>query len=340
MKTLGNLLVASIALIAVSCGQKNDQQAAVLDELPKVTAAKCNAEYVPQINVYPTTIQADVVNNIAPQSAGRIKQIFVEVGDHVKAGQRLAIMDAVNLEKAKLQVLNDSIEYGRIKELHEIGAVSQSDYDAMTLAYDIAKKTYANLLENTYLDSPSSGVVTARNYDAGDMYAMAQPLFVIQDITPVKMMINVSETDFINVRKGMEVDIVTESYKDEVFKGKINIIYPVIDQRSHTFQVEIVCDNHDERLRPGMFARVSLNFGEKYNVVIPDRAVQKQIGAGDQYVYVLNDDNTVTYKIVTLGARMNDRFEVLSGLDDGCVVITTGQNKLRNGVKVDVVEKK
>ena len=169
MKKLNTLLIASAAIILMSCGQSNNNTQQVVEENPKVTVTTVNAEYVSQITVYPTTIEADIVNNIAPQSSARISKIYVEIGDKVEAGQVLAKMDEANLEKARLQLVNDSIELGRIKQLHDIGATSQSDFEAMSLKYDVSKRTYLNLLENTLLKSPISGIVTARNYDEGDM---------------------------------------------------------------------------------------------------------------------------------------------------------------------------
>lgn len=328
----------SAVVMMMSCGQTTENQPQVVEENPKVTVTKVNAEYVPQLSVYPTTISADIVNNIAPQSASRIEKICVEIGDRVEAGQTLALMDEVNLQKARLQLVNDSIEFGRIEQLHEIGATSQSDYEAITLKYDVSKKTYLNLLENTILKSPTSGIVTARNYDEGDMYAMAQPLFVIQKINPVKMLINVSESQFSMVKKGMEVEITTEAYGDKVFKGVIDLIHPTVNALTHTFAVEVKYENKDLALRPGMFARVTVNYGDNFNVVVPDRTVMKQVGSGDQYVYVLNEDGTVSYRVVQLGRRMGDRYEVLSGIDDNSTLVMTGQTRLKNGIAVDVVE--
>ena len=293
MRQFKSLLIISTALMMASCGQKpaEQQQTVVVEEAPKVTVTRVHAENVPQLSTYPTTVEADIVNNITPQSASRINEILVEVGDHVKKGQRLATMDAINLEKIRLQVANDSIEYGRTKELYEIGAASQANFEAITLAYEVSKKSYANLLENTILTSPISGIITARNYDEGDMYAMAQPLFVVQNITPVKMLINISESNYSKVKKGMEVELVADAFPGETFKGKVNLVYPTIDPRSHTFPVEIIVDNKNEKLRPGMFTRVTINYGNNFRVVVPDNAVLKQVGADDKYVYVLNEDN-------------------------------------------------
>ena len=331
-------MIVSAAVVLMSCGQQNQNTQQVVEENPKVTVATVNAEYVSQLMVYPTTVEADIVNNIAPQSAARISKIYVEVGDKVVAGQMLARMDEVNLEKAKLQLINDSIEFGRIKQLYDIGATSQSDYEAITLKYDVSKRTYKNLLENTILRSPIAGVVTARNYDVGDMYAMAQPLFVIQKINPVKMLINISESQYSQIKKGMAVDVTTEAYGDRVFKGVVDLIHPTINAMTHTFAVEVKYANNDMALRPGMFARVTVNYGDNFRVVVPDRAVMKQVGSGEQYVYVLNADGTVTYTVVELGRRMGNKYEVISGLNDKSTVVLTGQTKLKNGITVDVVK--
>ncbi len=338
MKKLNTLLIASTAVVLMSCGQQNQNTQQEVAENPKVTVATVNAEYVSQLSVYPTTIEADIVNNIAPQSAARISKIYVEIGDKVEAGKTLAVMDEVNLQKAKLQLINDSIEFGRIKQLHEIGATSQSDYEAITLKYDVSKKTYKNLLENTILKSPIGGIVTARNYDEGDMYAMAQPLFVIQKINPVKMLVNIPESKFSQIKKGMEVEITTDAYGDQVFKGIVDLIHPTINPLTHTFAVEVKYANKDLTLRPGMFARVTVNYGDNFRVVMPDRAVMKQVGSGEQYVYVLNPDGTVTYTIVELGRRMGDKYEIIKGVDDNATVVLTGQTKLKNGIIVDIVK--
>ena len=338
MKRVNVLIIAAAAIMMISCGQQTTNSQQMVMENPKVTVATVNAEDVSQLQVYPTTVEADIVNNIAPQASARISKIYVEIGDKVSEGQTLALMDEVNLEKARLQLINDSIEFGRIEQLHQIGATSQSDYEAMSLKYDVSKRTYNNLLENTVLKSPISGIVTARNYDEGDMYAMTQPLFVVQKINPVKMLINVSESKYSQIKKGMEVDITTEAYGNKQFKGKVNLIYPTINSMTHTFPVEVVFANKDLSLRPGMFARVTVNYGDNFRVVVPDRAVVKQVGSGEQYVYVLNEDGTVTYTVVELGRRMGDKYEVLSGLDDNATVVLTGQTKLKNGIEVDVVK--
>ena len=133
-------------------------------------------------------------------------------------------MDRVQLDQAKLRLSNAETELGRLKQLYEQGGLAQSDYEAAELNYQVSKSTYDNLLENTILRSPISGVVSARNYDRGDMYGMAAPIFTVQQITPVKILVGISEGDYTKVKKGDVVVITHEGPKGG--PGMQEMLYP------------------------------------------------------------------------------------------------------------------
>ena len=335
------MFVAAAVIMTAGCGNtssKKSETAEVVVADPTVSVAQVFVREVPQEAVYTSTVQAYVKNNIAPQMAGRITKINVEIGDFVKEGQVLAEIDKAQLLQAQLQLQNQEVELQRLKTLYEEGGLSQSDYDAIQLQYNVLKTQVDNLLENTTLRSPINGVVSARNYDVGDMYAMSMPLFTVEQIVPVKLLIGVSETDYSKVKKGDSVTVTADAIPDKTFYGKVNRIYPTVDPATRTFTVEVKIDNAYKTLRPGMFARATINFGSNNNVVIPDVAVVKQQGSGERFVYVLNEDNTVTYKKVVLGRRMGAEYEVLEGLEDGDKIVIGGQIRLKDGVKVIVNE--
>ena len=340
MKYIKLTLITLAAALMTACGSKDTQTTSTGQEAqkaaPVVSVVTAQAEDVDITNTFTSNIEPYATNNIVSQTAGRIVSIRAEVGDKVRKGQLLATMDDVNLAKTRMQYVNDSTELGRLTELYKIGAISQADYDMAKLALNVTKKTYENLAENTYLRSPINGVVTARNYDKGDMYSMAQPIFVVQQIQPVKMLVNVSESLFSQVHEGMDFDVDVDSYPDETFQGKVNLLYPTVNAATHTFPVEVVCQNADQRLRPGMFARVTATFGTNHHVVIPDVAVVKQMGSGEHFVYVLQPDNTVKYTLVELGKRMGNRYEIVSGINEGDRIVTEGQVRLKDGVSVTV----
>jgi RND family efflux transporter MFP subunit len=246
-------------------------------------------------------------------------------------------MDATQLRQAKTQLDNLKASFKRLDELYKVGGVSKSDWDAMKTQLDVAQNTYDNLSENTQLVSPLNGVVTMRNYDSGDLFA-GNPILQIQQIRPVKLVINVSESQYNDVKKGMEAKIQIDILGKEEYIGRVSLIHPTLDARTHTFPVEITIPNANAKVRPGMYARVMFNFGSRDNVVVPDNAIVKQPGSGDRYVYVLNDDNTVSYVKVVLGRRLDTNYEVLSGLNDGDKVAVTSLTRLKDGINVQVVE--
>ena len=335
------MFVAAAVIVTAGCGNTSTKKAEAVEVPvadPTVSVAQVFVREVPQEAVYTSTVQAYVKNNIAPQMAGRITKINVEIGDFVKEGQVLAEIDKAQLLQAQLQLQNQEVELQRLKTLYEEGGLSQSDYDAIQLQYNVLKTQVDNLLENTTLRSPINGVVSARNYDVGDMYAMSMPIFTVEQIVPVKLLIGVSETDYSKVKKGDSVTVTADAIPDKTFYGKVNRIYPTVDPATRTFTVEVKIDNAYKTLRPGMFARATVNFGSNNNVVIPDVAVVKQQGSGERFVYVLNEDNTVTYKKVVLGRRMGAEYEVLEGLQDGDKIVIGGQIRLKDGVKVIVNE--
>ena len=343
MKTIfRTFIVAGAVVMAAGCGNSSSktavQTAPVEEIVPTVAVEQVSVREVPQTTTYTSTVQAYVKNNIAPQMAGRITKINVEIGDFVTKGQVLAEIDKAQLLQAQLQLQNQEAELARLKSLYESGAISKSDYEAVELGYNVAKTQLENLEENTVLRSPVNGVVTARNYDAGDMYAMASPIYTVEQIKPVKLLVGISESDYSKVKKGDSVTIAADAVPGKTFYGKVGKIYPTIDPATRTFTVEVVVDNNYSTLRPGMFARVTVDFGSNNNVVIPDVAVVKQQGSGERFVYVLNADNTVTYKKIVLGRRMGTEYEVLEGLSDGDKIVTGGQIRLKDGIKVIVNE--
>lgn len=334
------MLIAGAVVMAAGCGNSGnkaaEQTVAAVEEAPSVSVEQVTVREVPQNATYTSTVQAYVKNNIAPQMTGRITKINAEIGDFVTKGQVLAEIDKVQLLQSQLQLQNQEVELARLKSLYEAGGLSKSDLDAIELQYNVTKAQMENLLENTVLRSPVDGVVTARNYDQGDMYSMSAPIYTVEQIVPVKLLVGISESDYTKVKKGDSVEITVDAVPGKTFHGKIEKIYPTIDPATRTFTVEVVIDNSYKTLRPGMFARVNVNFGSNNNVVIPDVAVVKQQGSGERFVYILNDDNTVTYQKVVLGRRMGAEYEVLEGVEDGAKVVTGGQIRLKDGIKVTV----
>lgn len=330
------LMLAGFSMLAVNCSDKKNEAVEQQEEKPKVKLAAVSVRDVKQIEEYTATVESDVKNNISSNSVLRIEKINVEVGDMVRKGQLLVQMNTAMLQQLKLQIENQRVEFNRVDELYKVGGASKSEWDNAKMMLDVNETQYANRLENTQLLSPIDGVVTARNYDNGDMPGN-MPILTIESLSPVKMKINVSETYYPLVKKGMGVEVRLDVYGDEVFAGKVSLVYPTVDPITHTFPVEITLANANQRVRPGMFARAVLAFGVENRVVVPDQAIVKQMGAGDYYVYVY-EGGKVSYNKVQLGRRLGDEYEVISGVPTDAQVVVAGQKKLADGVEVEVVK--
>ncbi len=355
--------LAFAALAFVSCGNKDKDAAATMAK-PQVKLAKVVNMPVEQTEIYTATVESDVKNNISPNAQRRIKKIYVDVGDVVSAGQTVALLDVASedqltiqlqsqksaVESQRAQVELSQSEYNRIKELYEVGGVSKADFEAAETQLKVQKlvlkqqQNQINTLksqldqtaQNTRLKAPISGVVTARNYDDGDMYG-AQPILTIEQLNPIKMKVNVSEYYYSKIKLGMTARIDLDAYPEDTFNGKITTIYPSIDQSTHTFPVEITITNYGSKVRPGMFGRATLALGSISRCVIPDAALVKQVGAGDRYVYVYKNGK-VSYVKVEIGKHIGDKYEIISGLHAGDDVVIAGQARLTNGRQVEIVK--
>ena len=335
-KHLSYMMAVCAAVLFVACSGKKEATGQAEEETVQlVKVEKVVEQPIPQVVSYTATVEPYKRNLISSSLPNRIKKIYVEVGDHVKAGQKLVDLDRANLAQQKLQLDNLELEYNRVKELFAVGGASQQQVDQMRTQYETAKTSYENLDENTILVSPVNGVVTARNFDDGDMASGA--ILTVMQIQPVKVLVNVSESDFTKVKQGMPVDVNVEVYGDEKFKGKVSLIHPTIDASTRTFVTEINIPNTDSRIRPGMFARVNIDFGNVDRVVVPDRAVIKRSGSGDRFVYVYKDGK-VSFNQVQLGRHIDNTYELISGVESGSQVVTAGHTRLKDGAAVKIAE--
>ena len=325
------MLVAALA----SCSSKDEKKPTeVKEELPIVEVATIGEEAVRQTSEYTGTVEAFKTNNISSNSGARIKRILVDVGSRVARGQRLVILDDVNIAQQQIALANLKRELDRATELVKIGGGTQQQVDQLKAQYDANARAIRTMQENTVLTSPVSGVVTAKNYDAGDLPA-GLPVLTIEQQQPLKVIVNVNETEYPKVKRGMPVTVKFDTYGDEVFQGQVYLIHPTVDATSRTFQVEVTITNRGDKVRTGMFARVNFNYGTTHSVVVPDRAVQKQVGSGVRYVWVYQGGE-VELREVELGQRLEDRYEIKGGLAAGSQVVIAGASRLTDGAKVEL----
>jgi len=334
IKTLSLALLSAGLLASCSSSSSSkatEEQSADTVRLVEVAPAEMRALSLSE--EFTAQLEAKVVNNITAQAGGRLKQLLVKVGDRVGAGQAVARMEATQASQAQIQLADAKTNFARMDELYKVGGVSKAQWEQAKSAVDQAKLAYGNAAENTVLRSPISGFVTAKNYDNGDMTSPQLPVVVIQQIAPVKAVIGVSEQYYSYLKKGAAATLSVDALGEETFSGVVTNIFPTLDPVTHTVSAEIEVANKDLKLRPGMYARVHLDFGTKEALTVPDKAIVRQAGSGARYVYVFSGGKAV-YRAVELGQQQGDLYEVVSGLNAGDQVIISAPSNLKNGLSV------
>jgi RND family efflux transporter MFP subunit len=281
---------------------------------------------------------------LSPALQGRIRSVKVEVNDHVTKGQLLVEMDRTQLEQTRLQYNTLKTDLDRLDTLLQSGSVTQQAYDQMKTQVESTGMVLKNLEENTLLKAPYSGIITGKYYSDGELFsptpntaAGKAALVSLIQVDPVKVLVNLSERYLPDVKEGMEAIVRTDVYPSTTFPGKVFRIHPTVNSATRTFAAEVRIPNRDEKLRPGMFARVSLKLGEKEAMIVPSIAVLQQSGTNERYI-MLNENGTARRVTVRILNRYDDQLEIASPeLKGGEQLIFAGQGDLEDGDPVNVV---
>ncbi len=329
------LMLAVIALLN-ACTPKAEKKQEEEIRVENVKTAVLETQEIARKIDFSTTLEPYNKVMVAPTMAGRIDKIHVEVGSKVQANQLLVEMDKTTYLQTKVSFDNVAVDFQRISTLYNSGNIAQQTYDQTKAQYESLKTNVQNLERNTFLRAPFSGVIAAKNYENGELYA-GTPILLLVDMANLKAHINIPESYYPSIKEGMNVAITSDVFTDKEFKGIIEIVSPVIDATTHTFQVQIKISNAGGVLRPGMFARIGVDFDKINAKVVPYQAVLKLQGSNERYVYVNNNGVAKRVK-VQMGKRYDDKIEILSDeLKEGDQLVVVGQARLVDGVKVNVV---
>lgn len=302
--------------------------------------------------------------DVAPRTNGRLMSVNVQLGDPVRRGQVLAkiedreIVEQVSQAEASQQVSKATIRqreadlkvaevnFARSKNLFERQLLAkqalddaESRYLAAEAQIDLSKaqlmQAEARLqelkinLQNTNVTSPVDGFVGKRNVDPGAMVSQNTPIASVVDISKLKMVVNVVEKDIRLVTVGDSGDVDVDAYPGEKFHGRIARVAPVLDPATRTATMEIEIANADKRLKPGMYARVSLTVEERKGTLVAPKSAVVDFES-KRGVWMPNEDNRARFVSVELGIEDAERIEIKSGLKEGDKIVTTGATAVRN----------
>jgi RND family efflux transporter MFP subunit len=331
--------VAVISLMSCGGGKSSQEGNTIKDSVERVEVMVLNKEKVAHTLTLSTTLQGYETMNVSPSLTGKIERINVDVGSRVQKGQTLVVMDQNQLNTTRLTFANLKVEMNRMEALHQTGSISQQAYDQLKLQYDQTEEALTFIEKNTFVKADFSGVISAKNYENGELYS-GVPILILTQINTLKALVNIPETYYPLLKEGKKVSLNTDIYHGQEFTAIIETVYPTIDATTHTFQVKLKIQNAKEILRPGMFARVTMEMGEIESFLTPYQAVLKLQGSNERYVYV-NDNGIAKRVVVTLGQRFDDKIEIFSNeIKENDQIIITGQSRLVAGSKLQVINKK
>lgn len=331
------IFIYSLAALALmSCGTGNETSTQE-ERVEQVRTTFLQTREIEREITISTNLQGYLTQNVAPSLTGKIEHIYCEVGDKKVQGQDLVRMDQTQYKTTKIALGNLEIEKNRVEQLLKSGSATQQQYDQLTAQYNQTKEQLEFLETNTYVKAPFAGVISAKNYEDGELYG-GQPILVLTQIDKLKALVAVPETYFPRIKEGMKLTLKTDIYPEQVFPASVEVVYPTIDPSSHTFQVKIVIPNGKRMLRPGMYVSTTLGLGKTNAIVVPYQSVEKLVGANNRYVFV--NDNGVAKRVdVELGQRFDQDVEIISPeIVPGVEMVTTGQHKLIDGTKINVVK--
>ncbi|MBN2726538.1 efflux RND transporter periplasmic adaptor subunit [Candidatus Mcinerneyibacteriota bacterium] len=244
------------------------------------------------------------------------KRVVREV--YKATGTLLGIQDISVYSKINGKFLSYDVREGQYVEKDQV--IARIDRDVTGLKYEPA-----------LIKSPISGIVGNLNRDKGEMIIPGQiPVASVSNMTTMEATISVPERYYPHLRGNNPVEVTTEAYPGEVFKGKIVSFTPVSDPLTHTIDLKVHVPNPGLRLRSGMFARISIILSERHGLALPEEAV-----IDNRFVFVYNDGKAHLREVNT-GLEYNTFIEILDGLTEGEDVIVVGQKYIQDGMEVQI----
>lgn len=383
MTTLGKAMVSILLLILlVSCGKEetankeaahNDEEEhqgeheeehedehSDLIELKSPEAANIEVEEVSFRSLaalleVPGKVQfnENKLAHIGSRVPGRIVEVKANLGDKIKKGDSLAVIDSTELGetqseylKARANLNAQQKHYERAKKLLAGKAISLSEYQKREAEYTVVRAEYKaaedklmllglswgelnriissqKISSKVNIKAPFQGTIVERHATVGEVIETATNIFTLADLSTLWVTAEVTEKDIPAIEAGAAVEITVSSYPDEVFKGVIAYVGDVIDHSSRTMKVRIDVDNSLGKLKPEMFATVKVSTTQKENVlVIPESAIQRE--NKNTIVFIAKSESTFKKKEVTVGPSVNGFHQVLSGLEAGEKIVTKG----------------
>lgn len=341
------LTTSMVAMLLTGCSKNKTTTTVDSNSAVKVTVAQSQTkEYYPELR-YTGTAEPNQEVNLGSAIPGRVEKINYQRGSFVPKGGVIVEMSDEMLIQAQIELEAIRKDFERISRLKEKGSMSIMDYDHIKAKFEASQSKVDMLKKNTSITAPFGGVITDIMVNVGENFSLVPSLsddmkikggvVTLMQLNPLKVSIEVNEKELNAIKTGQSVDLFFDAYPDEVVKGKVSYISPVLSTMSRTSTVEITVENSSGKLKPGMYCRTAIEMPQATGVFVPVNAIYRQQGTGDSYLFIVNGDNTVTRTKVTRGESIGTYVHIPE-IEENTIVVVDGKNKLDDGAKVEIVK--
>ncbi len=346
------LLIFFISAPLISCKKEKKEEKEILINV-HVTAAQTKT-----VRPYIETtgsLKADEDVMISSEVDGIVKSIKVEEGTAVSKGSLLVEINETDylldkqraeaaLKQAEATLANVKSEFQRKESLYKEELITRQQYDDISTRVILAEADLAkakSMLESseerlarTRIYSPLNGMVKEKKISSGDFVRISSPLLHLIKVDPLKLHFTISEKDIASLKTGQEVDFTVDSFPDKKFRGRVNLLYPNVEERTRTLQAEAVVPNSGRLLKPGLFVRATIYTGPPRDVIVaPLTALIYDNSTVSLFVV---EGSLARVRKVTTGRKYGEDIEIIEGLNEKERIVVVGQNNLSEGIKVNV----
>lgn len=341
------LTTSMVAMLLTGCSKNKTTETVDTNSAVKVTVATSQTkEYYPELR-YTGTAEPNQEVNLGSAIPGRVEKINYQRGSFVPKGGVIVEMSDEMLIQAQIELEAIRKDFERVSRLKEKGSMSIMDYDHIKAKFEASQSKVDMLKKNTSITAPFGGVLTDVMVNVGENFSFVPSLsddlkvkggvVTLMQLNPLKVSIEVNEKELNAIKTGQSVDLFFDAYPDEVVKGKVSYISPVLSTMSRTSTVEITVENSNGKLKPGMYCRTAIEMPQATGVFVPVNAIYRQQGTGENYLFIVNSDNTVTRTKITRGESI-DAFIHIPEIDENTIVVVDGKNRLDDGSKIEIVK--
>lgn len=336
-----NLTIPLLLIILMACNSPKETKS--LDQsVTRVKIAKVTVSEGQQNLTFSGTIIPFQSIPVSFQTTGTVQSVLVEEGMPVRKGQLLATLDKKDLTNmfnlSNAQYIQALDAYNRLKEVHDKGSLTdikwaemESNLKQAEASMNLAKSS----LEKGSLFSPESGFISKRNIEPGMSALSITAPFEIVKIDQIYVRLSVPESEIAKMIIGMSAKFTVPAIGDTKFNGKIAIVGVVADQFARTYEVRVLADNPDNKIKPGMICDIVLEVNHGTEKVVDYRAISHD--SEGSFVYKVSANHTsVTRQSVKVGQMVNNGIEILSGLQTNDEVVCEGLEKITNNSKISL----